>query len=385
MGVCYFEDYGLVNETMISGILQKRGFKLSEKQKKFAVTCALNIVGTQKHVEEKAKTEKRANFYIANGRVRNSALTRINFDKRFKKSAGAHDLRYLVLKNPNWTMEQKSSLIEQFWANDFDYDEAFDNWVLHAMLDGSLCEYIKNQDVMNNYQKVFLFDKEVIKRRLEKTKSKTVAEKQASKVRREFDFCDKMAELRSPSFMRSSVFNNGFYKNYCNMIDKTIKACGLKPGRKPRKNNNCGVEETEEQHMMYMKAKQYYKDHFCLERLQLLAEIIAPEYAKYYFSRKVTERLLIEDGICGVEVPQDEREKLLSKIFFFAKRLELIDGTLLDYNSAVLDSEILRRVGEIYGNSSSEFYSKKLQLLEAEKDKITQFMKVKTPRKKANQ
>ena len=41
---------------------------------------------------------------------------------------GIFDIRYWILRNPNWTLEEKQKLIIDFWADDEDYDETLEQW-----------------------------------------------------------------------------------------------------------------------------------------------------------------------------------------------------------------------------------------------------------------
>ena len=43
---------------------------------------------------------------------------------------GYFDIRYHILRNPNWTLEEKQRLIMDFWYDDDDYEEALEQWEL---------------------------------------------------------------------------------------------------------------------------------------------------------------------------------------------------------------------------------------------------------------
>ena len=42
--------------------------------------------------------------------------------------SGDFDIRYWILRNPNWSFEEKQKLIMDFWADDEDYDETLEQW-----------------------------------------------------------------------------------------------------------------------------------------------------------------------------------------------------------------------------------------------------------------
>lgn len=41
---------------------------------------------------------------------------------------GDFDIRYWILRNPNWTLDEKQKLIMDFWADDDVYDETLEQW-----------------------------------------------------------------------------------------------------------------------------------------------------------------------------------------------------------------------------------------------------------------
>ena len=41
---------------------------------------------------------------------------------------GAFDIRYYILKNPNWTLEEKQKLITEFWCDDEKYEDFLEHW-----------------------------------------------------------------------------------------------------------------------------------------------------------------------------------------------------------------------------------------------------------------
>ncbi len=48
---------------------------------------------------------------------------------------GYFDIRYHILRNPNWALEEKQRLIMDFWYDDDDYEEALEQWELDEPYD----------------------------------------------------------------------------------------------------------------------------------------------------------------------------------------------------------------------------------------------------------
>ena len=79
--------------------LYNPNLKLTDEQKTFAVDEAMNKIGTVRHESDTQ----------AHG-------------------SGDFDIRYWILRNPNWSLEEKQKLIMDFWSDDEDYDETLEQW-----------------------------------------------------------------------------------------------------------------------------------------------------------------------------------------------------------------------------------------------------------------
>ena len=64
---------------------------------------------------------------------------------------GAFDIRYWILRNPNWTIEEKEKLIYEFY-DDEDYEKALDAWELDIVNDDA------NYGRMEELDKSMLYD-----------------------------------------------------------------------------------------------------------------------------------------------------------------------------------------------------------------------------------
>lgn len=89
--------------------------RLTLEQKEFAVREAMNKIGTTKYKDTIAKHE-----YI------NQLFESTNTTQAH--GIGEFDIRYWILKNPNWSLEEKEKLIFEFWANDEEYDKTLEEW-----------------------------------------------------------------------------------------------------------------------------------------------------------------------------------------------------------------------------------------------------------------
>ena len=182
--------------------------ELTEGQKAFAVDEAMNKTGTTRYknamnelsnqLDKKGITDeqtiytefgssinpvgaKTGSMYIAdlfNGLSDNQA-----------HGFGEYDIRYWILKNHNWSTEEKKKLIMDFWADDREYDETLEQWewgiindsindngdslVLDAPYEIYNCSYEELLEIIGN-------------------------EKETARIWEEIQFCRQMFELRPP-------------------------------------------------------------------------------------------------------------------------------------------------------------------------------------------
>ena len=127
--------------------LFNKGLKLSKEQKEFAVKEAMNKIGTTKDREErklysmeldsKGITDDKTTHIDIDGLVTpigektkceyfNNMFNRLSDTQAH--GTGAFDIRYNILRNPNWTKEEKAKLIYDFWYDDEDYEEFLNRW-----------------------------------------------------------------------------------------------------------------------------------------------------------------------------------------------------------------------------------------------------------------
>ena len=180
--------------------------KLTEEQKAFAVDEAMNKIGTTRYVDkmndyskeldangitndQTMYTEfggyvnpvgaKTGNMYMAN--IFNSLST------TQAHGCGEFDIRYWILRNPNWNLDEKQQLIMDFWADDEEYDEALEQWEWaivndHANYKGEALPQFDKAEMYNySYDDLLQFygDKEITDR-----------------IWNEIGFCKQMHKLR---------------------------------------------------------------------------------------------------------------------------------------------------------------------------------------------
>lgn len=110
-------------------VLWNHNIKLSNDQKKFAVNEAMNKIGTVR--------------YPLNN----------NFETQ-SHGIGEFDIRYYILRNPNWSIEEKQQLVYEFYAYDDDYEKTLEQWELCVANDYSNYE----ENTFGGFDKSLMYD-----------------------------------------------------------------------------------------------------------------------------------------------------------------------------------------------------------------------------------
>ena len=127
--------------------LWNHNLKLTEEQKAFAVNEAMNKIGTtcwqqskeafSKKLDNNGINDDNTTFINIDGCInpigQKSGLQYMNYMFSTLSSTQAHgtgefDIRYYILRNPNWSLEEKQKLIMAFWCDDETYDEYLGQW-----------------------------------------------------------------------------------------------------------------------------------------------------------------------------------------------------------------------------------------------------------------
>ena len=121
--------------------------KLTEDQKAFAVDEAMNKIGTtryenamneySKELEGKGITDEQTMYTGFGGSINPVGAKTGNMymaglfsslSDTQAHGSGDFDIRYWILRNPNWSLEEKQKLIMDFWTDDEVYDETLEQW-----------------------------------------------------------------------------------------------------------------------------------------------------------------------------------------------------------------------------------------------------------------
>ena len=127
--------------------LYNPNLKLTDEQKAFAVDEAMNKIGTVRHenvmneyskkLDEKGITDEQTMYTEFGGSINPVGAKTGNMymaglfsslSDTQAHGSGDFDIRYWILRNPNWSLEEKQKLIMDFWSDDEDYDETLEQW-----------------------------------------------------------------------------------------------------------------------------------------------------------------------------------------------------------------------------------------------------------------
>lgn len=186
--------------------LWNHNLKLTEEQKAFAVDEAMNKIGTtrykkqsneySKKLDEKGITDDITTTIDIDGCVNPIGAKSKNeyFNYMFSMMSdtqahgtGAFDIRYHILRNPNWTLEEKQKLIRDFWYDET-YDEYLEQWEWGVVNDN---ENYKGEP-LPPFDRYELFNEWSYEMLLKFYGNK----KTTDRIWEEMEFCRQMHELR---------------------------------------------------------------------------------------------------------------------------------------------------------------------------------------------
>lgn len=187
--------------------LWNHSLKLTEEQKAFAVEEAMNKIGTtrykkqsdeySKKLDEQGITDDITTTIDIDGCVNPIGAKSKNeyFNYMFSMMSetqahgtGAFDIRYHILRNPNWTLEEKRKLIMDFWYDDETYDEYLEQWEWSVVNDSA---NYKGQP-LPPFDRYELFNEWSYEMLLEYYKNKETTDR----IWKEIEFCRQMHKLR---------------------------------------------------------------------------------------------------------------------------------------------------------------------------------------------
>jgi len=181
--------------------------KLTEEQKAFAVDEAMNKIGTVRYKQQRDEYSKKLDEQEitdditttieiggsmnpigakAKNEYLNAAFTMMSDTQAH--GTGAFDIRYHILRNPNWTLEEKQKLIMDFWYDDEKYDEYLEQWEWGVVNDNANYQ----GEPFPPFDRYELFNEWSYEMLLEYYGSKETTDR----IWAEMEFCRQMHELR---------------------------------------------------------------------------------------------------------------------------------------------------------------------------------------------
>lgn len=167
------DGYGNGGYSYLLMSLWNFNLKLTEEQKAFAVNEAMNKTGTTRWKQNKEDFSKKLDnmgisddnttFLNIGGQINpigqktgseymNHLFSTLSDTQAHGK--GEYDIRYWILRNPNWTLEEKQKLIMDFYCDNEDYDETLEQWEWGIINDSA--NY--REDLFGELDKVSLYD-----------------------------------------------------------------------------------------------------------------------------------------------------------------------------------------------------------------------------------
>lgn len=192
--------------------LFNQNLKLTEKQKAFAVDEAMNKKGTTrykklreeyiKELENKQITDDDTIVMDLDGMKTSIGPKSFNtymfgmmygMSEMLAHGQGEYDIRYHILRNPNWTNEEKKILIYEFWYNSNTYETYLDRWQWGIINDA----YEKNIELDICYFEDYTYE-DILELSLN---NKEIA----NNIWEEMSFIKLMTELRIPGYLQEDV------------------------------------------------------------------------------------------------------------------------------------------------------------------------------------
>lgn len=141
------EGYSNGGDSFLLMSLWNHNLKLSSEQKAYAVNEAMNKTGTvrsEKKNKEFSKELEKQNITddivttldidgcsnLIGAKTKNEYISNLFTSLGCSQAhgRGEFDIRYCILRNPNWNLEEKQKLIMDFWYDDETYDECLEQW-----------------------------------------------------------------------------------------------------------------------------------------------------------------------------------------------------------------------------------------------------------------
>ena len=185
--------------------------KLTEEMKNFAVNEALNKIGTSRWYERLEEYSKQ----LDEAGVTDDQTVKMDLDgcvvpigaksgckhlyhmfaslsEELAHGSGEFDIRYQILRNPNWSIQEKEKLVYEFFVEDSVYDEFLDQWQWGII----------NDEVCNTTEGCLLDISELSYYTYEDLLKIFGNEKDAKYIYEEIEFCRMMHKIRPQEWER---------------------------------------------------------------------------------------------------------------------------------------------------------------------------------------
>jgi len=191
--------------------LFNQNLTLTEKQKAFAVDEAMNKKGTTrykklreeyiKELENKQITDDDTIMMDLDGMKTPIGPKSFNIymfgmsygmSEMLAHGQGEYDIRYHILRNSNWTPEEKKTLINEFWYNPNTYEKYLDLWQWGIINDA----FSQNIELEIYYLHDYTYEEILELSSNDKEK--------ADNIWNEINFYKLMIELRTPSWLKNA-------------------------------------------------------------------------------------------------------------------------------------------------------------------------------------
>jgi len=186
--------------------LWNHNLKLTDEQKSFAVNEAMNKIGTirwkqnekafLRKLDDMGVSDKNTVYMDFGGSVNpigeklgskymNYMLSTLS--KTQAHGIGAFDIRYHILRNQNWSLEEKQKLIMDFWYDDETYDEYLEQWEWQIINDSA--NYKDNSTLLLEKFDLYKYTYETLLKFYKNIET-------ADRIWDEIQFCKQMHQLR---------------------------------------------------------------------------------------------------------------------------------------------------------------------------------------------
>ena len=189
--------------------LYNPNLKLTEEQKNFAIKEAMNKIGTVKYQQIENEyfnflksnniTDDNLEYLDIDGMINPiGQKTKFEFfhsmlsslSKTQAHGLGNFDIRYHILKNPNWTKEKKEKLVYDFYATDEDWLDCIEAFEWNIINDN---DNIKGIDCI--LKRDYLYDY-----KYEDLTKLFKSKKTINRLWNEIEFCRFLKEVRPPKY-----------------------------------------------------------------------------------------------------------------------------------------------------------------------------------------